>query len=80
MACCHAFDGWQNNAVPAINPVAGGRVLWAGLQQLQAKVALQSWTAMILIPVASVVLFVFLWRGDMLDQPHVVGACLLVAT
>jgi hypothetical protein len=33
---------------------------------------------MILIPVASVVLFVFLWRGDMLNRPHVVGTCVLV--
>jgi hypothetical protein len=33
---------------------------------------------MILIPVASVVLFVFLWRGDMLDRPAVVGACVLI--
>jgi hypothetical protein len=33
---------------------------------------------MILIPVASVVLFVFLWQGDMLDRPQVVGACILI--
>jgi len=30
---------------------------------------------MILIPVASIVLFLFLWRE--LDRPHVVGACVL---
>jgi hypothetical protein len=29
-------------------------------------------------PVASVILFLFLWREDMLPQPHVVGGCVLV--
>lgn len=29
--------------------------------------------AMILIPVASVVLLAFLWWGDILDRPHLVG-------
>jgi hypothetical protein len=33
---------------------------------------------MILIPVASVILFVFVWRLDMLDRPAVVGACVLI--
>jgi hypothetical protein len=33
---------------------------------------------MVLMPAASVVLFVFLWRGDMLDRPYVVGACVLI--
>jgi hypothetical protein len=34
---------------------------------------------MILIPVASVVLFLFLWRGDMLDRPYLVGSLVLVS-
>jgi hypothetical protein len=29
-------------------------------------------------PIASVVLFVFLWRLDMLPRPHLVGGCVLV--
>jgi hypothetical protein len=29
-------------------------------------------------PIACVVLFVFLWRGDMLPRPQVVGGCILV--
>jgi hypothetical protein len=29
-------------------------------------------------PVASVILFVFLWRADLLPRPHVVGGCVLV--
>jgi hypothetical protein len=29
-------------------------------------------------PVASVILFLFLWREDMLPRPHVVGVCVVV--
>jgi len=29
-------------------------------------------------PIASVILFFFLWREDMLPQPHVVVGCVLV--
>jgi hypothetical protein len=33
---------------------------------------------MLLIPVASVVLFIILWRTDLLPQPYVVGGCVVV--
>lgn len=33
---------------------------------------------MFLIPVASVVLLVFLWLADLLPRPYVVAACVLV--
>jgi len=29
-------------------------------------------------PIASVILFLFLWREDLLTQPYVVGGCILV--
>ena len=33
---------------------------------------------LLLPPIASVVLFAFLWRLDMLPRPHLVGGCVLV--